>query len=539
MSSDQNRLKKISEARQTRANEVEVLKLVNEVLTEDYQAATDALLSLRAEDEGWLPFNTMREHDGFAVRHLHLLYEKSKLQTKTNALLKQGLSLRTAYVWGRGIKFDGDIKPRYQKLIDKNFHIIFSQSAFAALERSLYTAGNIFMAYRRSDQRVFQIPFLEITNFASDADLNTEVRYFQRTWRPVDPTTGAPAKEPIIEWYPLWETVDQASPRSPVLNTIADQRVNADIVVIDVRVNKDADEIWGVPDCLPAMPYAWAHAEYLKDGSKLLKALSTIAWKVVSKSKGNAQNAGAKVAEVRRSAGVANMTQDTDLVAMPKSGQVDLADGDRIASYVASALGVSLTALLSTASAAGGSYGAEASLDTPQQNAALARQAVWRDEFYRRILAAMGMPPEISVIFRSITEDPAYRSVQTLTLAFQTGAIFQDEYRDTLLDLADIEPLHPEEELPTPNAFTGAQQTNIDAIAQAGIDLQKDTLDLQKKQAADQAKIQQQQVSVAKQQAQNNPLPKQGNSGGVGKMNQGDNTNRDQAHKPGTGSVKP
>jgi hypothetical protein len=485
------------------------------------------------------------------MHHLHEIHEKSKLQTKTNPLLKRGLSLRTSYVWGRGIKWDGDLKPRHQALIEKNESVLFSQSGFAALERSLYTAGNVFMAVRRKDNKVFQIPFREITNFASDKDLNTEVKYFQRTWHPVDEATGAPATQPVVEWYPVWETVRDADRENPVANQINGKKVNAGIVVIDVRVNRDADEIWGVPDVLPAMPYAWAHAEYLKDGSKLLKALSTIAWKVVSKSKGNATNAGAKVAEIRRAGGTANMTSDTDLVAMPKAGQVDLGDGDRIASYVAAALGVSLTALLSTAGASGGSFGAEASLDAPQQNDALARQAVWKDALYDRILEALGFPDEIEIDFRTITEDPAFRTAQMLTLAFQTGAIHQDEYREQMLELSDIEPLHAEGDLPTPNGFTGAQQTNQDEIAKGQLDLSKQQLDLAKKQAADQAAVAKQnaanQVEIQKHQINTNaklikdgvnPNPSQGSSGRVGKLADGDNTNRNADKKPGTGSVQ-
>jgi hypothetical protein len=144
------------------------------------------------------------------------------------------------------------------------------------------------------------------------------------------------------------------------------------------------------------------------------------------------------------------MTNDTDLVAMPKAGQVDLGDGDRIASYVAAALGVSLTALLSTAGASGGSYGAEASLEPATMNNVLARQNVWIDGFYRRILAAMGMR-DVEVRFRPVVEDPAFRTLQGLTLAVTSGAIFQDELRDKVLEQLDMENLHGSD-LPKPNA---------------------------------------------------------------------------------------
>jgi hypothetical protein len=109
------------------------------------------------------------------------------------------------------------------------------------------------------------------------------VWYYQRTHhRRSTRPTNQPESERIVEWYPVAETQVQGSDCS---KQITNQPVNPHIVVIDVRVNRDEDEVWGVPDVLPAMPFAWAHSEYLRDGSKLLKALSTIAWKVVSKSR--------------------------------------------------------------------------------------------------------------------------------------------------------------------------------------------------------------------------------------------------------------
>jgi hypothetical protein len=130
------------------------------------------------------------------------------------------------------------------------------------------------------------------------------VWYYQRTHHPTDPATNQPTKEPVVEWLPVAETQSKSTLRKEITS----QPVNRNIVVIDVRVNRDEDEVWGVPDVLPAMAFAWAHAEYLRDGSKLLKALSTIAWKVVSKSKANSTAAAVKMAGAKGAAGTANMT---------------------------------------------------------------------------------------------------------------------------------------------------------------------------------------------------------------------------------------
>jgi hypothetical protein len=272
--------------------EVERLTAGSEFLRESYEAAAAAILAIQSEDEGWSVINQMREHDGFAIHHLKEIYRKAKLQTKGNPLLKRGFTLRCSYVWGRGIEIVGNVPPRFQAKIDKNWDVLFTQSAFIANERSLYTSGHFLLAYDKRKDIAYPLSFNEITNFASNPDRHSDVWYYQRTYTRIDPATNQPASQPTIEWYPVAET--QA--KGGLQKEITSQPVNPHIVIIDMRVNRDEDEVWGVPDVLPAMPFAWAHSEYLRDGSKLLKALSTIAWKVVSKSKGNATAAAVKMA---------------------------------------------------------------------------------------------------------------------------------------------------------------------------------------------------------------------------------------------------
>ena len=522
--------------RNTKAQLIEKLESQmgdNEILRESYEAAAAAILSIQADDAGWAPLNAMREHDGFAIHHLHEIYAKAKIQTKGSPLLKQGFTLRSSYVWGRGLEIVGDIPPRFQKKLDKNYNVLFSQQAFMGNERALFNAGQHFLFYDKRTDEAYPVSFMEITNFASNPVWAADVWYYQRTYLPLNPQTNMPEEQPIIEWYPVAETIEHG----PLLTTIMNEPVNPHVVVIDVRVNRDEDEVWGTPDCLPAMPYAWAHAEYIRDSSLLLKALSTIAWKVVSKSKGNSAAAAVKVAGARTAANTANMTADTDLVAMPKSGQVDMADGDRIASYVAAALGVSLTALLSTAGAAGGSFGAEASLDVPTQNNALARQDIWVTNYYQRILKVIGLKDDagIEVRFRTITEDPVFRTLGGASIAFQTGAINQQEYRNLVLQSLDVKPTTTS--LPTPNGFTGAETTNPDLAAQNQLKIATMNSKIAKDNSAASGQATKP-VNPTQDGSRPNPIPSQGNTGKAGKALNPGNELRNTSKKPGTGSVK-
>lgn len=486
---------------QNRAIE-EVLR-ENEVLSENYAAAAAAILQMRVDEEGWLPITRVNEKDGFSLTSVQDIAEFAELQTTGNPLLRRGLGLRTEYVFGKGVKFDGKVPPRVAVIRDKamNQSLLFTQQGFDENSRALFTAGNLFMAYRISTKSFFPIPFAQISNSASNPDLDQDVWYYQRTYNPTDIATGKPSAEPKKVWYPVLEKWEEG--KAKLRKSIASEDVDSDVVIIDLKVNKAIGQVWGVPDCLPAIPYAWAHAEYLRDGSKLLKALATIAWKVVSKTKNNATVAGVKMSDPKRAGSTASMTDNTDLVAMPKSGQVDLKDGQQLASYVASALSVSLVALLSDPGAASGSYGAAASLDGPSANSARARQALWAG-FYMRCYRAMGHK-DIVVNFPKISEDPIFRQAQTIGIGRTFGLIWQDEARQAFLELTDTPSLHdgppdPEEYAPVApaaNAFIKPEPT----AATPG-----------------------------------DPSARQGNSTAVGAMDDGESVNRNLDAKPGTGS---
>jgi len=432
-------------------------------MEENYHDAAAALLSLRAEDEGWLPLNRLNQEDGFELDALKEIAQKAELQATGNPLLKRGFTIRRDNVFGRGVTFQqkegtgNKISTRIQAILDENAPVLM---AFEKNERSAFTAGNLIMAYNITEEEFYPINFQEISNFAANPNLADDVWYYEHTYTPLDEATNKPAGEPVTVWYPVLERWEKRA-KKPLRVTIAGNKVDDNIIIIDFKVNTVNGHVWGVPDCLPAMPYAWAHAEYIRDASKLLKALATIAWKVVARSKANAVNAAAKSALPKAAGSTASMTAGTDLVSMPRSGQVDMKDGQTIAAYVASALEVSLVALLSDPSAASGSYGAAATLDGPSANAARARQNLWV-EFYKRVYRVLGVK-DVIVNFPVINTDPIYRTVQTLQIGFAYGAISQSEFRDAFIEATDV--IKKDETLPEPSPFTTAAKYSLEAQA--------------------------------------------------------------------------
>lgn len=484
------------------------------ILTESFEHASAALLALRAEDEGFAPLNRLKNEDSFSLEALQDIAKMAELQTTGNPLLKRGLSLRTSNVFGKGIFFEGNIPARAKTIMEKpnNYRVLHSEEAYMRNEREAFNKGTLLMAYRKSTQTFFPIPFAEITNSASNPDYDQDVWYYQRSYTEVDVATGQAKPNPTVVWYPVLERFEQGK-LDPI---IYNEKVDGDVVVVDFKVNTSIGSVWGVPDCLPAMPYAWAHAEYIRDASKLLKALSTIAWKVVSKSKSNAQTSGARMARPTGPGSTATMTEGTDLVSMPRAGQVNMKDGQSIASYVAAALEVSVVALLSDPGSASGSYGAAATLDSPTANSARARQALWAD-FYRRIYRAVGVK-DVVVNFPKISEDPVHRQIQSLTQARVAGGLWGDEYRGAVLELLDIVSQHD-------NA------PEMEEYAPAGGALQLLLAEMAAEAAEEAAK-----VAATQAEAAANNGTGQGQSNVAGALADGDNGNRDAETTPGTGS---
>lgn len=482
----------------------------NEILAESFAQATAALLSLRSEDEGWLPLNRLNEEDGFTLENLQQIASYADLQATGNPLLKRGFTARRDNIYGRGVIFeevpDKKVSQRIKGILEKpiNVKVLFSNEAFEKHEREAYTAGNGFVAYDRDAEEFFDIPFSEVSNFASNPRSSDDVWYYQRTFTEVDPVTNRPKDQPTVEWYPVLERFESAGRKNPLSKTIADKPVKTNIIVIDYKVNKAVGKTWGVPDCLAAMPYAWAHAEYIRDASKLLKAMQLIAWKYVAKTKSNAVNASAQMRLPKNVASTASMSNG-DLTPVKSAGQVDMKDGDTIAAYVASALELSLTDILPDGSRSSG-FGTVAALSSATVSATRNRQALWSD-FFRRVYRAVGAKA-IEVNWPPIQEDPVYRIAQTLQIGHASGALHQDEYREAYLELTKVPKLH--EGVPEATIFTNAAQYSAEAIAK------------EQNAAADEA------ARAA------------GNVQGVGRSNgvgasAGNNDLRDMGHQPGSG----
>ena len=423
------------------------------------------------EDQGWNVLGGItpsEEVKGIAYNQLVNVIKKSEEMTKTNALMGHALRVKTNHFSGRGFTFDikpagskGNVAPRFQKMIDdtENQRVIFSTTAMKNLNRILWNTGNLFALWNEKEK---EFTLLSVDgsldgDFIAYDDNPSRIKYYKRSYSIQNDLDANGKPRRVEEWIPVLEHKEKVGAKLPKTIKVGgqdDQKVSQDSVIIDLRVNKDEDDAWGVPDCFSAIPWAWASAEYIKDGSKLLKAYAAIAYQIKTKTEAGKKAAGAAIA-TGKIGGSAVTGVDTEISQVNKASAVDLYTGRPIQAMFASAVDLSVTSVTND-TGKGGAYGSEQVLTTPELMAALSRQEELGG-FYARCFRAMGI--EASVKFSQLQSDPSHRVSQGLTLGYTSGAFSQLEYRTKMLALYDVEG-NPEE-LPEPNAFTGSKVSTL------------------------------------------------------------------------------
>jgi hypothetical protein len=425
----------------TEAARIQALEAQNAFLTESI-----ADMMMRIEDIGWEKLMGEVETYGPTLDSLKQLTKTTRDMAAGNPLMKRGAQLRHAYTFGRGVVFSGE-KPAARDIIDDpyNAEALFSVTAYESMNLSAFTDGNFFTIYDDSDKTFINVPLEQITGVVTDPRDASKIRYLQRTWT-------ANGKEER-EWFPLnkykakvGNKIDKTISAGPGAPAVP---VNQRSVIFHKHTNRQTGWTFGVPDSFAAILWVKAYSEYLKDNKMLVKALAQFAWKVTQPNKAGVANAAVKVA-VPGVAGTAALGPGADLAALPRAGSdVNFNNGQPLAAMIASSLGVSVIALLSSPGAAGGSYGAAQTLDFPTIRVMEAVQDSWV-MFFTEVLRWL-KSPNAEVAFPSIETDAVYREIQSAAQAHSTGALFQEEYRQFVLDRMDI--ANPKAGLPEPNGF--------------------------------------------------------------------------------------
>jgi len=359
------------------------------------ESLADAELAM--EDRGWQKIIAGGAGE-FSREGIRRAAGLGRLMAVQHPLVKRGLGIRQAYVWGQGVtvqaraKGDGgdqDVNAVVQAFWDDEGN----QAAFTGdqvqedLERALGTDGNVFLVCFTNPRTGFvqarKLPFDEITDVVSNPDDRDEPWYYRRQWtqRNIGPD-GVLSNEERVGYYPALRYRPASRPK-----TVNGAEVFWDSPVHHVKVNGLDGWAFGIGDAYAALPWARAYKDFLGDWAVLVKSLSQYAWRATSKG-GKAQQMrqalarrptqGAPGADNPNSVGgTAVMSGDVTLEAIPKSGAtIDSESGKPLAAMIAAALDVPVTVLLADPGQTGARAVAE-TLTVPTALAMMQRQSVW------------------------------------------------------------------------------------------------------------------------------------------------------------------
>lgn len=364
--------------------------------TVDWLQESMAGLETRMLEPGWLELTAAAQQE-FSREGLRQITASCRVMAVKSPLIKRGLSLRQAYVWGQGVEITART-PRVNTVVQEflddegNRRTFFGPTAREQAERALGTDGNLFPVLftnpRDGKVQVRLLPWDEVTDIITNPEDNSEPWFYRHeTWTQRQTASGT-IDEPRVIYYPALGHRPATKPARWRDITGAAVPIRWDAPVVHIKVNALSGWKFGVGDAYAAIDWAKAYKDFLSDWATLVRSLSRFAWRLTARGSRQAA-ARARLAaapsrdhvtgDANHAGATAIQSPDMMLEAIPKSGAtIDSDSGRPLAAMVASALDVPVTMLLGDPGVTGNRATAE-TLDTPTEMMADGRRAVWTE----------------------------------------------------------------------------------------------------------------------------------------------------------------
>ena len=440
-------------------------------------------LELAAEDRGWQRL-TMQLEQEFTRPGLQQIARNCRVMAVASPLIKRGLNLRIAYVWGQGVTLaarDDDVNAVVQGFWDdeSNKAALTSSQAQEELERALGTDGGVFLALftgpRTGRVQVRSTPFDEIQDIITNPEDRDDPWFYLRqyTTTVIEPGYARAGTRTRVETrrvlHPALTHRPRLRPRA--INGIP---VAWDAPILHVSVNRLDGWKFGVGDAYAALPWARAYDGFLTDWAKLVKALSRFAWRLTGDKGSKARTAAATVRASMPTDGrtadagaIAAMGPGAHLEAIPKSGAtIDSESGRPLGAMVAAALGIPVTMLLADPGVTGSRATAE-TLDKPTILEMGMRRELWGEALQRisSYVVDQAVKAPAGPLRGTITRDEYDREV--ITLAGDVERTVDVDWPD----LNELDPLKLVEAIERADTIGAPKATLVRLVLQAlGVD---------------------------------------------------------------------
>jgi len=409
----------------------------------------DVVLAL--DNQGWNPMGEDLDATEVPLSTIKKYSRTTRALLSINPLIKRGVDVRKAYIWGNGVEFKGlDLKDDFIKSPNMQKYLL-SPKACSEMESCLATDGNFFLlvskggTFYSAKKSVQRLPIIQITAVVSNPDNHEEVWFYRREWLRVvnSATAESETTVTVIEYVPAID-YDMAANGRP--RQIRGYPVNYGSVVAHHAVNKQTGWKWGLPDLTSVVFWAKAHKEFLENQATLVKAYSRFAFKATVPTRTGANAVATKVAaqptrdpftgESNDVGGTFVGAGGATLSSVGRTGgSVDFKAGLPLAGYVAAGLNVPLNEL--TADAGDANRSSAETLSDSNEKVMKSRQDEHK-AFMASVLDYLGYA-DIEVRFPPITEEAVYRQIQSITGAAALNVMSAEEVRAMLLKAFDID----------------------------------------------------------------------------------------------------
>jgi hypothetical protein len=430
------------------------------------ESLSNAVAMLRQEDAGWALPGDGTGYRGFRLRELQKWSRDIRASlTGTEAAapnphMRNGLMLRHSFIWDGGIHYANvpgskDVpgtrgKLNAQAVMDDlhNQRLVFGNSARRRREASLFSDGIYIVVGNNKTHKMRPIPIHEITDTMRDPLYEDEIIAYRWTRNEASFETDGKGRKRYtgarreksywvyVDWYE-GEVPDAINYRTTEATSgpfapSATETVLKDHTAFDLHANRPDGAAFGSPDAIAALVWARIIRDLIMNGVKMQDALAMFAFKVTGGSKAGQKNQALELAKPAGAGSAATMAGEQDMTPLNTAGKgYDFSTIGFVVATMAASLHVSGIALSANTALAGSSYGAAKTLDLPGRMAMESRRKE-HIEFDERILRWLGAPEATAYFDNYDDATDEYRSVQAAMLAWNTGTLSPQGFRDEL-----------------------------------------------------------------------------------------------------------
>lgn len=368
-----------------------------------------------------------------------------------NPIIKRGLAVRTAYIWGGGVEFVGlDLKSKFYKNAT-NQKYLFSPQAWGEMEAALGTDGNFALLVDKGGitkanpdkAKVQRIPLVQIVGTVANPENPEDIWFYRREWTTIvnSATEEAESKVEHIAYYPAIDyDMTNGKPRQ-----IRGKQVIYTAALAVTQVNKQTGWRWGIGDITAVIFWAGAHKKFLEMCAQLVQAYSRFAFKATQPTRAGVNATATKVAQQppydpysqgQSNVGdIAVMGTGANLQAIRGGGSVDFKAGSPLAGYVAAGLEIPLTELMADATDANRS--SAETLNSSTTRAMKTRQELHK-RFFESIFTYLGLE-DVTLKFPPIEEESLLKRLQAIAAAIPLNVLSDKEARKFVAKAFDLE----------------------------------------------------------------------------------------------------